>query len=86
MLQILLNWSQFPGINVCVSFPEFLRKLNLKLKMILIKTRALVFQMYLNRWWVGFTQPAQELFIKNASTLVFTSCERFWNVVFGKFI
>ena len=31
-------------------------------------------------------QPAQKRFKNVASTLVFTLCERFWNVIFGKFI
>ena len=31
-------------------------------------------------------QLAQKRLRNVASTLVFTSCERFWNVIFGKFI
>ena len=32
------------------------------------------------------TQPAKKRFKNVASTLVFMLCERFWNVIFGKFI
>ena len=31
-------------------------------------------------------QPAQKRFKNVASTLLFTLCERFWSIIFGKFI
>ena len=34
----------------------------------------------------SYAQPAQKRFKNVASRLVFTPCERFWNVIFGKFI
>ena len=37
-------------------------------------------------FWKQFAQPAQKRFKNVALTLVFTLGERFWNVIFGKFI
>ena len=36
--------------------------------------------------FTSISQPAQKRFKNVASTLVFTFCERFWNVIFGKCI
>ena len=46
------------------------------------KNDELTYTYYVNQ----APQPAQKRFKNVALTLVFTSCERFWNVIFEKFI
>ena len=45
-----------------------------------------IVSVFINLFASLYTQPAQKRFKNVALTLIFTLFERFWNVIFGKFI
>ena len=58
------------------------QKITIMIFILTHKNNELIYTYYVNQ----APQPAQKRFKNVASTLVFTLCERFWNVIFEKFI